>query len=359
MDNPYSDLPEKAFWRSAVVKPDYREIRGLWQPRFRIGKKAGVSTYGSCFAQHIGRALAARGYNWLITEQAPRGLSKELAKDFNYGVFSSRTANIYTTTLLLQWARWAFEGVPVPEEIWEENGRYIDPFRPRIEPDGFESPEEVLRMRQVVLEAFRRSVTEAKIFVFTLGLTERWINTRAGYEYPMCPGTAGGTFDPDLHRFDNLGFKAALEALRDALNIFKRANPALRFILTVSPVPLTATASGQHVLTATTYSKSILRAVAGRMTEARTDTDYFPSYEIITSPVFGGRFFEANLRSVTADGVGFVMDSFFRDLSDRFGDSPQENRPARPRRKADDGQATSASDLVCEEELLAAFGKKS
>ena len=39
-------------------------------------------------------------------------------------------------------------------------------------------------------------------------------------------------------------------------------NPKARLVLTVSPVPLAATASGSHVLPATIYSKSVLRAAA-------------------------------------------------------------------------------------------------
>ncbi len=50
------------------------------------------------------------------------------------------------------------------------------------------------------------------------------------------------------------------------LNSFpwRRINPQPRFILTVSPVPLVATMSGSHVSPASIYSKSVLRAPAGR-----------------------------------------------------------------------------------------------
>lgn len=345
--NPYDALPPKAFWRPAVAERAMLEIEEFWDPKFRVLPDEPVSTYGSCFAQHIGRALDERGFNWFKAERAPRLMRPETLARFGYDVFSSRTANIYTTTLLRQWAEWAFGVKPVPEEIWEAGGRFVDPFRPRIEPDGFASAEELRRARAEVLRAFRRSVTQASVFVFTLGLTERWLNAAEGHEYPMCPGTAGGTFDPRAHVFDNLRFAEAAEALGAALDLFRRANPKLRVILTVSPVPLTATASGKHVLVATTQSKSILRAVAGQLAEADPLVDYFPSYEIITSPVFRGAFFEPNLRGVTAEGVSFVMDSFFREQERKFGRvEPQARAAAGP------GQ----EDLVCEEELLEAFG---
>ncbi|WP_428660504.1 GSCFA domain-containing protein [Reyranella sp.] len=53
----------------------------------------------------------------------------------------------------------------------------------------------------------------------------------------------------------------------------KRRRPGVRFLLTVSPVPLKASASQNHVLAATTYSKSVLRAVAGQLADTYDDVD--------------------------------------------------------------------------------------
>ena len=90
-------------------------------------------------------------------------------------------------------------------------------------------------------------------------------------------------------------------------------NPDLRFLVTVSPVPLTATATDEHVLVATTYSKSVLRSVAGALAMEFADIDYVPSYEIIASPWSKGAFYESNLRTVTAEGVSSVMRVFFAE----------------------------------------------
>ncbi|MFY0311855.1 GSCFA domain-containing protein [Leisingera sp. D0M16] len=360
--NPYSSLPSKSFWRPSVAEKCFLEIEGLWSPKFRIRPSHKVSTYGSCFAQHIGRALRERGFNWFLTEEAPKGLSQESAAEYNYGIFSSRTGNIYTTSLLLQWLQWAFGEAEAPAEIWEQAGRFYDPFRPAIEPGGFASKEELLRSRQEVLRSLRRSVSEADVFVFTLGLTERWLNQSHGYEYPMCPGTTAGTFDGAKHVFDNMDYKTVLTALRAAIAICRKANPKLQILLTVSPVPLTATASGKHVLVASSQSKSILRAVAGKLSDNQRCIDYFPSYEIITSPPFRGAFFEPNQRSVARQGVAFVMDSFFRDLEAAFGARGpaagekvrRDIKAAKPALK----KKQSSQNIVCEEEILDAFGKE-
>lgn len=345
--HPYKAQPAKAFWAQAVGRRSMFDIDELSVPKFRLMPRHRVSTYGSCFAQHFGRALASRGMSWFQTETPPRVLSEENRKKFNYGVFSSRTGNIYTTTLLLQWLKWATGETEIPAEVWKKEGRFFDPFRPAVEPGGFASIEELRASQAATLDAFRRSVTEADVFVFTLGLTERWIN-KEDYEYPVCPGTVAGEFNPNEHEFENLEYNEVRRSLKHALKIMRDMNANLRVILTVSPVPLTATASDAHVLVATMHSKSILRAVAGSIAGSTRYVDYFPSYEIINSPAFKGAFFEPNMRSVHQEGVNFVMSSFFKCQEEKFGKLP--DRRSRKKAKTDD------SDVVCEEELLEAFG---
>jgi hypothetical protein len=146
--------------------------------------------------------------------------------------------------------------------------------------------------------------------------------------------------------------------MQAVLDLLAQANPRLRVLLTVSPVPLTATASGQHVLTATSHSKSLLRAVAGELAASLPQVDYFPSYEIITHPAYRGRFYAPNLRSVLPEGVDHVMTCFFRDQAAAFGGAipPVAAAPAPPEAvPAPEPEISEADALRCEEELLAAF----
>lgn len=346
-DNPYQALPSRAFWRPSVAERSMFDIEGLWEPKFNITPADEVSTFGSCFAQHIGTAMAQRGYNWLQTESPPFGMSADSQRAFGYGVFSCRTGNIYTTSLLRQWASWALDGEDPPSEIWQSGNAYFDPFRPTIEPGGFGSADEVMQSRQEAISAFRQCVERSKYMVFTLGLTECWKNAPGRYEYPMCPGTVAGTFDGERHKFVNQDYGAVGRNLNEAMNMMRGVNKDLKFLLTVSPVPLTATNSTNHVLVATTYSKSVLRAIAGRLADKTPYVDYFPSYEIITSPVFRGGFFEPNQRQVTSHGVNFVMSSFFQCLYSAFG------KPAGLRQRE---LPSNTTDEICDEELLDAFG---
>jgi hypothetical protein len=380
--NPYENLPERHFWSTAVAKRNMFDIDQLWEPKAVIRASDAISTFGSCFAQHFGRALVGRGFNWFLAEAAPADLNEGQAREFNYGVFSARTGNIYTASLLNQWVGWAAGTARPPAETWEKDGRFFDPFRPNIEPNGFKSREELVASREMAIEAFRKCITDSQVFVFTLGLTESWVNVQ-GYEYPMCPGTVAGTFDAKKHRFVNQDYPFIAAQLKEAIGSAREINPALRFLLTVSPVPLTATASGQHVLVATVESKSVLRAVAGNVARHLDFVDYFPSYEIISSTPFRGTFFEPNQRSVNKAGVDHVMSSFFGCLEASFPEDPEsaeadgkargksgaaragqaavpdavrearrKKRAARLRRE----RGAQPADVVCEEELLNAFG---
>ena len=352
--NPYSSLEERAFWSPAIAKRNMFDINDLWRPAFKIDGKSMIVTFGSCFAQHFSRALVARNFSWFDAEPAPMGLSEDDAKRFNYGIFSARTGNIYTTSLLLQWTEWAVGEKPVPDEVWEKDGRFYDPFRPRIEPNGFASREEVIESRLLCVEAFRRAITTADTFVFTLGLTESWWNEETGYEYPICPAAIDDSFGRPSDVFINQGYAQISASLRRAIGLMRHLRRGLRFLLTVSPVPLTATNSGNHVLVATMESKSRLRAVAGEVAGSVPRCDYFPSYEIINSPPFQGVFFEANRRNVNHNGVDFVMRTFFEGLSRARQADPAQPATPRPARAAQ--PTKSSADLVCEEEMLAAFG---
>jgi hypothetical protein len=135
--------------------------------------------------------------------------------------------------------------------------------------------------------------------------------------------------------------------------MLRDANPKIKVILTVSPVPLTATASGDHVLIATMRSKSILRAVAADAVSSSDFVDYFPSFEIVSSFPYGRIFYEANLRSVKPDGVAHVMNLFFDELARKSGAPPPQPRAARSREE----QYLDDADEVCEELMLEQYAR--
>jgi hypothetical protein len=306
-----------------------------------------IATQGSCFAQHIGHELVRRRYAWFEAEPPLPAVPEEVNRLYNYGLFTYRTGNIYTTRLLRQWLAWASGDADPPDEAWCEGAGFVDPFRPRIEPEPHPDATGVAQARRRTLSRMGETLGSLDLFVFTLGLTEAWEDRETGAVYPMCPGTAGGRFDPQRHVFVNYRFREVLEDLEAAVDLLKRHNGQMKVLLTVSPVPLVATASGRHVLEANGRSKSVLRAVAAELAEQRADVDYFPSYELLREPPFGNRFYADNMRTVTGEGVSFVMRHFFEAHEGPDGRQDPTGEADRPH-----APPVGDDELVCEEILL-------
>ncbi len=348
--HPYTNLPPSSFWRTAVSERDFLALDSVYRKKFEISPTDRIVSAGSCFAQHISRKLAASGFAYRDYELAPPGFPSAKEGDFGYGVFSARYGNIYTVRQLLQLFERAFEDRVPTEDCWECEGRFYDPFRPAIEPNGFASLVELQASRETHLRAVRRVFTESDVFIFTLGLTEAWRSKKDGSVFPLCPGTSCGTFAPTCHEFHNFNVREVIQDLELTIRKARALNPGLRFLLTISPVPLTATAMPEHVMVATSYSKCVLRAAAGEIAAADPLVDYFPSYELVTASSSRASLFEPNLRSVTSAGVDFVMKHFFSEhgLTRTQPETLPTTRQAEP-------SVAHPDDVICEEAMLDQF----
>lgn len=346
MTHPYTGLPDERFWSRSVAW----SAPGHVDPVLRgehIAPHHRVATLGSCFAQHLSRHIQASGLHYFVAEPAPEDMDAAAAAQRQFGVFSARYGNVYTVRQALQLYDRAFGHFQPRETVWQRGARFVDPFRPQVEPDGFDSPEAVTAAAQAHLACVREVFTRADWLVFTLGLTEAWRSRADGAVYPLAPGVAGGEYALTQHEFVNFTaaeVSADLSALVDRIG---RVNPAVRVLLTVSPVPLIATREDRHVLLSNSYSKAALRVAADEVERRHGNVRYFPSYEIITSPAAGGRYYADDLRQVTDLGVRHVMRLFSRHF---IGGEPQapEAVPAMPAGPL----ARTDSAPLCDEEAI-------
>ncbi len=359
--SPYEGLGERSYWRTGVVDRHPLDAGDIYVKKFSLAPEDRISTAGSCFAQHIARRLRTHGYQVIDTEPAPPGLAASAANDFGFGLYSARYGNIYTVRQMLQLVQECTGSRTPKDAVWIKGDRYFDAMRPSVEPRGLPSREAVVLHRRQHLDRVRAMLEATTVFVFTMGLTETWVHRGDGTVYPTAPGTIAGSFDPATYAFKNLTYTEVLEDFLALRALLQQFNPAMRFLLTVSPVPLTATASHEHVLPATVYSKSVLRAVAGHLAMTYPEIDYFPSYEIIASHPARGFFYEGNLRSVAPSGVDVVMRLFFEQhgriaAPASAADAPRHRpTPEAPAPAAESDTEADAERVVCEEELLEAF----
>ena len=352
--NPYAGRADYTFWRRTMSGRPMQDVDPVAGAAFRISDTDQVATAGSCFAQHIARTLVRLGFSYLVTEHAASGDDEA----GGYGVFPARFGNIYTARQLLQLFRRAYAVYEPRDVCWQRSdGRYVDPFRPRVEEAGFATQAALAADTEAHLAAVREMFETCDVFIFTLGLTEAWVSRHDGAVFPLAPGVVASSPDPTDYVFKNFTVGEVEADLLAFIDLLRRINPAVRMILTVSPVALMATYEDRHVLVSTVYSKSVLRVVAGSVSAARANVAYFPSYEVITGPHGGRAMYEDDLREVRPEAVQHVMSLFAKHyLGSGPVAAPAPAMMAAPIQALD--QAASLQEflntqaVICDEEML-------
>ncbi|MBC7597988.1 MAG: GSCFA domain-containing protein [Polaromonas sp.] len=311
MTHPYSDLPNRNFWRRYVSDTAWRDVPFMDSPKFTLQVEHKLATAGSCFAQHITRHMKRVGLVPFVAEPAHPFIQMSRPEQVaSYEQFSARYGNVYTARQGLELAQQAAGTKAIINDLVEEDGRWFDLLRPSVSKQGFATREEAIADRVHHLHCVRRMFESIDVFVFTLGLTECWQHADLGHTYPACPGTVRGIYDTNHHRFHNFGLTEVVADLEALIEVARTLNPVLKFIFTVSPVPLVATRTNENVIVASAYSKAVLRAAVGEVTKRYDFVEYFPSFEIISQPASFGQYLAADLRDANERGVGHVMSCF-------------------------------------------------
>lgn len=328
LKNPYKDGKASRFWSTAIKDPLTKNVNfDLDNLRSVINDDAIICSAGSCFAQHIGKNLIDRNYKYLLSS-----FCGGRTESFGLG-------NIYTTRQLRQWLEFCLDNRTWSDETYfqSENCEVFDYLIPHLPPVN--STVELKKRRYDIAREFITNFKKANIFIFTCGLTEQW-QTKLNEAIAAAPGTLVGKFDPVKHQLTNLDVSQILLDLKKIETMISEINSKITFIYTVSPVPLTATATTENVLTANNFSKAKLRAAVGEHVLQSSKAMYFPSYEIITYNLFGDWRFHENLRTISDMGVNLVMRHAFDEHCSDKGAIPTKTGIA------------SNSDIHCEEQKL-------
>jgi hypothetical protein len=238
-----------------------------------VDRSTPVTSAGSCFATEISHHLQANGFNYVITEPHYHGGSP-------YSMASAAWGTIFNVPAMRQLVEKAFELRSLPRLLWrmEEKGATIfrDPFREEVE---FASVAEYEANYPVHVEACRRALLEAEVFVITLGLTEIWQLKSDGSVLSRVPWRLSSS----LVERRSLSVEENLAELETMLATLRRFNPRVQFIVTVSPVPLQATYRGDeaHVVVASSLSKCTLRVAAEQFAKRNSGVTYFPAFETV------------------------------------------------------------------------------
>lgn len=154
------------------------------------------------------------------------------------------------------------------------------------------------------------------------------MSKKDGAVYPLCPGVDGGKFDDEKYYMKNF---TVSEIAADFLTFSEKLlkiNPNAKIIITVSPTPIMATATDNHILVANFYTKSALRAACTEIITNNNQIEYFPSYDLVLGGCFSGiNNFEPDQRTPTEESIKKVMDIFFESYFDDFTNLNVEQEP--------------------------------
>jgi len=344
--HPYRSIPSYSRWKQGVNEGvDSRElIAGL---RFRgLRQDERVFSAGSCFASNVIPYLEKAGIAYVRTEQRPPALSP-FQDGLGYEQFSARFGNIYTSRQFLQLLLRCTRQWAPHEDRWRTPAGLVDPLRPGLRYLAT-SDEEFDALIRSHLSATKAAIEAATVVIFTLGLTEAW-HAADGAVFPVCPGTVAGEFDPAQHHFMNLSTSQVTEDLLECRAQISKINPNARFVLTVSPVPLTATATGKHVVVASLESKAVLRAAVANAQAADPEIEYFPAYELLMGWHTPSGSWEPDMRTVTTAGLEYVMSALLSAAG------PSNLRPATSSRASEE-LSRLISQADCDEAAYGNFG---
>lgn len=304
--NPYKNLPSESFWKNFKNNNFNLEfiinknIRNSFHP-----KK--IASAGSCFAANVAIHLQDTSTEYLREEVKHPFVSSFISR-YNYESYSARYGNVYSSRQLLQLVRRAKGNFTPSETIWKNGKEIKDPFRPGLNFNGF-TLDEYLLDNEIHLKAVKRVISNCDTFIFTLGLSEVWCSKEDKAAYPSCPGTIAGIYDSNKHELINLTVEQIISDLNEVNSEMIEINPKLKFLLTVSPVPMIATANANNIVLSNQYSKSKLIVAAHETVAANSNMQYFPSYEMIIGSHANSNFLD-DKRNVKSEVVTEVMKIF-------------------------------------------------
>lgn len=284
------------------------ECRPILKPGFRITRSDKVFTIGSCFARVLEGALARSGLSvpmlqfsvpcsewefpatWLLNKVTPPAFFQE----------------VELTAQMLSAGLREFDLLCKKPLVLLENGDAIDLELAKYIPI---SHERAVERRKEIFTVLSH-LFSAQVVVLTLGTLECWYDRETGRYIEQFP--AGPELKSLRGRFEFrlLGFEDAMAFITRTLELIQTiGTPRKHIVVTVSPVPLGVTFTGQDVLFSNMYSKATLRSVAETICRSTGNVEYFPSYEMATL-TRSSRFWEDDLIHVSESCVNSIVSQF-------------------------------------------------
>lgn len=284
---PAQILPDSDEWIERFV------LHG-WVPSEPIITPASkVTALGSCFADEMRIWLREKGI--AVNADERKGTAYPHVEDFHMPILQC-AAGLVNTFVLRQQFDWALGGVEFPSDLWVAGrGSVVVPT------------EAARRRTKEVLE-------RTDVFILTLGLSEVWYRRaeRPGQrEVVMWRAVPAEMFTEETHGFRTTTVAENVENLSHICDLIWRTRMDAAIVLTLSPVPLSATFRGVSAISANAASKACLRASVDEVLarHAGKRLFYWPAYEVVKE-VFGQQAYLPDGRHVKPEIVRRILRLF-------------------------------------------------
>jgi len=346
---PYDSLPSKSFF------PQLANTNGdlFLKPEdgLRIGPGDKIISFGSCFASKIKTICKRLNLNYLHKEDLSIHDTNKIRLE-KVENFSLNYGNIYTSKHFLQLIKRTLNKDPsLPRVINDKENRKRNSFRPNVL--SYDNEVTLRKDDSNHLVNIYDAIKESSTLVFTLGLTEHWIDKATSLCLPQVPGCGLGDFDNHNFEFRNSELFEVVDEIIESIELLKTINKNLSVILSLSPVPLVATYTKVSAVEANIYSKSLLRqAIALVLKKDISKLFYFPSFEIMTNPHFLNLNFKNNKRTVSDYGLNLIIKQFNQKFVGIELGELNEFKPAQKIEVSFNGEDKNIFNPSCDEENI-------
>jgi GSCFA family len=277
-------------------------------PKFELSVGDRFFCIGSCFVRNIELEL--------IYRDIPVLSKRIICPREEFGHRPTGMVTKYTTASMLNELQWILQPPPAEKVLIATRGGWVDFQLHTVIPVPIKR---AIERRRYLTEDYFARLRQTDVLIITLGYVETWLDVSTGLYLNMAPSPVEVRRYPGRFLLERTDVATNLKHLVQIREIVTALSPGCRIVITVSPVPMNATFSGEDVVVANMYSKATLRSAAQAFAEAFSDVEYFPSYELVMLSRREAAFKDDWIH-VRDECVERVVDTF---ISSHFGDVPR------------------------------------
>ncbi|MCO6500795.1 MAG: GSCFA domain-containing protein [Vicingus serpentipes] len=247
-----------------------------------VNYESSVFMIGSCFAQQIGEKLNAAKFDISINPNGiiynPIAIANNLKRVLQNDQYSEKSLFHFDN-------KWV---------SFNHHGSF----------SSYDKEKGLERMNSSISSSHQH-IKKSKVIFITFG--SAWVYEHSEFGIVAnCHKLPGKEFIKRL-----LSVKEVLDVYQDLIDAFKRFNPTIEIVFTVSPV--------RHIkdgLHENSLSKSVLHLVIKNLVEQYNHCHYFPAYEIVVDELRDYRFFKDDLVHPTGKAINYVWGKFMEVYCD-------------------------------------------